>query len=242
MRWTGRLFSWLVVMTASYTWAVGQTGLDDINRHLCELWARTAPWPLPSCEFHKYLPYAWGVGLIAAIFFLSFDFWRIIKAALVKLNSRSESARAVKPYLHDEDTELGGAIRDMARYSAWAKWFASQFLANNNHAPVSQPNLMNIASGIVLDALMDGKILARGRPQWISRALWRRQPSDPIEYEDISREAWRLAAIRMEPHPNTLWRAVLFPRSNVDPERIKKLLDYDSVIVNSREFEKLWRE
>jgi hypothetical protein len=67
-----------------------------------------------------------------------------------------------------------------------------------------------------------------------------RQPSDTIEYEDISREAWRLAAIRMEPHLNTLWRASVFPRSNVDPERIKKLLDYDSIIVNSREFEKLW--
>jgi hypothetical protein len=44
----------------------------------------------------------------------------------------------------------------------------------------------------------------------------------------------------MEPHPTTLWQAVRFPRSEVDPERIKKLLDYDSVIVNSREFEKLW--
>jgi hypothetical protein len=125
-------------------------------------------------------------------------------------------------------------------YSAWAKWFASQFLANNNHEPVSQTTLMNVASGIVLDALMDGKILARGRPKWIPRTPWRRQPSDAIEYEDISKEAWRLVGIKMEPHPNSLWRAVLFPRWKVDPKRIKKLLDYDSVIVNSREFEKLW--
>jgi hypothetical protein len=148
--------------------------------------------------------------------------------------------REAETYLSDVDAELGAAIRDMATYSAWAKWFASQFLANNNHEPVSQPTLMNIASGIVLDALMDGKILARGRLQWISRTSWWHQPSDAVEYEDISKETWRLAAIRMERHPNTLWRAVPFPRWKVDPERIKKLLSYDSIIVNSREFEQLW--
>jgi len=140
----------------------------------------------------------------------------------------SRSCAGVEPYLSDVDSELSTAIRNMATYSAWAKWYAAQFLANNNHQPARQHDIMNTASYLILDALMNGQILARGRP------------SGTIEYEDISREAWRLAAIRMEPHPNTLWRAVLFPRSDVDPERIKKLLDYDSVIVNSREFEKLW--
>jgi hypothetical protein len=166
--------------------------------------------------------------------------WPLWKRPFIRFAQRSRSRSQPKPYLHDEDTELGAAIRDMATYSAWAKWFASQFLANNNHEPVSQTTLMNVASGIVLDALMDGKILARGRPKWIPRTPWRRQPSDAIEYEDISKEAWRLVGIKMEPHPNSLWRAVLFPRWKVDPKRIKKLLDYDSVIVNSREFEKLW--
>jgi hypothetical protein len=33
---------------------------------------------------------------------------------------------------------------------------------------------------------------------------------------------------------------VIIPRGGVDPARIFKLLNYDSIIVNSRAFEKLW--
>jgi Fe-S cluster biosynthesis and repair protein YggX len=133
-----------------------------------------------------------------------------------------------KPYLSDVDSELGSAIRDMATYSAWAKWFASQSLATNNHQLVRQDDIMNKASSIVLDALMNGKIFARGRP------------AGAIEYEDIPREAWRLAAIRMESDMRALWRAVIFPRSNVTPTRIQKLLSYDSIIVDSLKFQNVW--
>jgi hypothetical protein len=115
----------------------------------------------------------------------------------------------------------------MASYSAWAKWYASQHLANTLQ-PISQEHIMLTASSIVLDNLMDGKLLAR------------RRPSGAIEYENISKEAWRLVAIQMKPHPLSLWHGVIIPRGNVDPARIAKLLDYDSIIVNSREFEQLW--
>jgi hypothetical protein len=168
-----------------------------------------ADWLSAPTTVHFIRHYAvCGLAVIAFICYFGVPLWHIFKrfhTAWIKRNSRLESARpTIAPYLHDEDSELGSAIRDMATYSAWAKWFASQFLANNNHRPVSQRNLMTIASGEILGALMDGKILARGRTKWKPHTLWRRQPSDAIEYEDISREAWRLAGIRMEPHPNTL--------------------------------------
>jgi hypothetical protein len=133
-------------------------------------------------------------------------------------------------YLHYEDSEIGGAIRDMASYSAWAKWFASQSLAVDNHRPTGASEMMFTASSIVHTALINGKLIARGRP------------SGAVEYEKIPTEAWRLIAIRMQPHPASLWHGVVIPYSGVDKERIAKLLDYDSIIVNSREFENLWRK
>jgi hypothetical protein len=198
------------------------------------MWANTC-WGLFGVGFALALAmiglppeYAWlqpwflrGAGLSLAASALCF-FWPLWKRPVIRFARWSRSRSQPEPYLSDVDSELGSAIRDMATYSAWAKWFASQALAISNHQPVSQSHLMHIASSIVLDALMNGKIFARGRS------------SSAIEYEDIPREAWRLAAIRMEPDLRTLWRAVLFPRSNVDPERIDRLLGYDSVIVDSR--------
>jgi len=133
-------------------------------------------------------------------------------------------------YLHYEDSELGGAIRDMATYSAWAKWFASQSLAVDNHKPCGASVMMFTASSIVHAALMNGKLVARGRP------------SGAIEYEKIPTEAWRLIAIHMRPHRASLWHGVVIPCSGVDNQRIAKFLDYDSIVVNSREFESIWRK
>jgi Fe-S cluster biosynthesis and repair protein YggX len=166
-----------------------------------------------------------ALSLTASILCFSWPLWMRLARRFAKW---SRSRGEAQPYLSDVDAELGSAIRDMATYSAWAKWFASQSLATNNHQHVSQSHLMHMASFIVLDALMNGKLLARGRP------------SGAIEYEDISREAWRLVGIRMEPHLATLWHSVLFPRSGVSPARIEKLLSYDSIIVDSREFQALW--
>lgn len=131
-------------------------------------------------------------------------------------------------YLSDEDTELGTAIHHMAMFSAWAKWFAAQHLALNEHKPISESSMMSTASSLVLDAAMNGKLSMRGRP------------AGSIQYEAISRETWRLIAIKMEPHPATLWKAVVIPRSNVDQERVQEILEYDSIILSSREFEQLW--
>lgn len=131
-------------------------------------------------------------------------------------------------YLSDEDTDLGTAIRHMAWYSAWARWFAAQHLATNKHEPIFERFLMSIVAFEVLNAAMNGKLSMRGRP------------SDSINYEAISRETWRLIAINMDPDPRSLWKAVIRPRSDVDRERVQHILDYDSIILSSREFEQLW--
>ena len=148
-----------------------------------------------------------------------------LTSAEVKKKWPKESKRN---YLSDEDTELGTAIHYMAMFSAWAKWFAAQHLALNEHKPISESSMMSTASFLVLDAAMNGKLSMRGRP------------AGSIQYEAISRETWRLIAIKMEPHPATLWKAVVIPRSDVDQERVQEILEYDSIILSSREFEQLW--
>ena len=98
----------------------------------------------------------------------------------------------------------------------------------NKHEPISQASMMLTASSLVLDAAMNGKLSMRGRP------------ADSMHYEAISREIWRLIAIRMDRDLVSLWKAVVVPRTDVDPERVKQILGYDSIILNSREFEQLW--
>jgi hypothetical protein len=141
--------------------------------------------------------------------------------------SRPMPPAAGLTYLRTEDSELGSAIRDMAWRSAWSRSFAAQQLANTLR-PIDDRYLMQIASGVALDELMDGKLEARGRP------------AGAIEYETIPKEAWRLAALEPQQHPMSLWTVKVIPRGGVDTGRIRRLTNYDSIIVNSRQLESLW--
>jgi hypothetical protein len=145
-------------------------------------------------------------------------------------------------YLRDEDSELGPAIRNMAWRSAWSKWYASQSLATNNHRPADEAQIMNAAASNVRDALMDGKLEARG------------QRRGHMEYETIPRTHWRSSVPHMIKDNVTLWKMILIPTGGAefgpngavtghDPaatHRTEQLAAYDSLIINSRQFEKLW--
>ena len=87
---------------------------------------------------------------------------------------------------------------------------------------------MSFAASEVTDELMNGTIYARGRSE------------NTTKYEGIDKDVWRLAYIRMRPDKRNLWRGEIMPRWNIDPSRISALTSYDSIIINSREFEKLW--
>jgi hypothetical protein len=144
-------------------------------------------------------------------------------------------------YLSYEDSELGGAIRDMAWFSAWGKWFASQTLVTNRR-PMDEGTVMQTAAGQVLDALMDGRLEARGR-----------RPGQ-LDYEPIPQTHWRSTAFHMAKDSRSIWKMVLIPRggAEIHPDgrvvgrdqdaiqRTDQLATYDSIIINSRQFEKLW--
>ena len=131
-------------------------------------------------------------------------------------------------YLSYEDSDLGSALCAMAWCSAWGKWFPAQSLAQDDHKAASEWSVFTAAASLVQDALIDGRLAARGR-----------SPGG-TDYEDISREAWRLAALKPEPNNRTRWKVRIIPRSDVEPARIGKLLAYDNVTVNARQFEALW--
>jgi len=155
-------------------------------------------------------------------------------------SDKQESEEADR-YLSSTDTELGSAIIMMAWASAWGKWFSAQLLANENRAidkEGSDKQVMQIAASLVVDAAMDGKLEVRGRP-----------PAS-ISYEPIPQEAWRLIALHMVPDSHSLWRAIVIPRGGAEvidgklqtqpQQRVAHIFSYDSLIVNSRQFEGLW--
>jgi len=145
-------------------------------------------------------------------------------------------------YLSDRDSELGSAIRQMARSSAWGKWYAAQHLVLAG-VPITEEQHLGIASHLVLDNLMNGQIDARGR-----------SPGS-LGYQDIPRTDWRAVALLFLPDRMSLWRLRITARGSVvanrftgeiesqDVEpRITHLLNFDSVIVDSHQFEAVWPE
>jgi len=145
-------------------------------------------------------------------------------------------------YLHDEDSELGSAVRNMVWRSAWSKWYASQSLATNDHRPASEEYVMQIATSLVRTALMDGLLEAQGR-----------KPGQ-LDYEPIPRTHWRSTGLHMIKDNRTIWKMILVPGGSFEihpdgtvvgdnqeaVQRTDRLAAYDSLIVSARQFEKLW--
>jgi len=126
--------------------------------------------------------------------------------------------------------------------SAWGKWYTAQSLANNAPKPVNEPLIMGTATHLVLDNLMNGQLQVRGR-----------RPGQ-MDYESIPQTHWRSTALHMIPDSRSLWKMILIPRGGAEilPNgtvigrdqnsiaRTDELAAYDSLIVNARQFEKLW--
>jgi hypothetical protein len=144
-------------------------------------------------------------------------------------------------YLDDEDSDLGSAIRDMARCSAWGKGIAAQYLATNDHHPASEEHVMQIAASLVHNALMDGRLEAQGRKR------------GQLDYEPIPRTHWRSTGLYMiKDNRTTTWKMVLIPAGCFEIHPDGTVVGYDQeavqrtdrlaadMIVSARQFEKLW--
>jgi hypothetical protein len=162
-----------------------------------------------------------------ATFFVSVTIARIF---IGNWGSESFSWKKREPqpqYLPDRDEELGLAIYLMALRSAWGRWFSAQHLSMTGK-PIEEKYLMMMASVLVVDKARDGALEIHGRPK------------DGIDYKSIPREHWRLIGLDVTPDARRIWTISIIPCSDVKPKRISELLRYDSLVIDSRQFEKLW--
>ena len=145
-------------------------------------------------------------------------------------------------YLSFKDSELGPAVISMCHHSAWAKWYCAQSLVLSGQ-PLNDISLLNIASSLVGQNLLDGKIEVRGR-----------LPGD-LKYEAIPQTHWRSSVLQFVRDSVTLWKMIILPTGGVEftfDGAIVKTLDqaatqrnavirnYDSFIVDGAQFEKAW--
>lgn len=145
-------------------------------------------------------------------------------------------------YLSNKDSELNQAIFAMCRHSAWAKWYAAQYLINSGK-PISDNSFLNVAAHNITDNLTDGDIDVRGRPP------------GKLEYETIPRTHWRSSAIHFVRNATGQWKLTVVPRGGVEfdrdgtvvragdnaaVDRTSVIRNYDSLIVDSRQFERIW--
>lgn len=80
----------------------------------------------------------------------------------------------------------------------------------------------------ITEAARAGRLTIKGRP-----------PAE-IEFERIPKATWHLAAINVVPDNATIWKFEVVPCHGVDPERIERVLSYDSLTVNLEEFQSIF--
>jgi hypothetical protein len=167
--------------------------------------------------------------------YLSPSIWRWIR------RPRTASKQQKLEYLRSRDSELGSAIQDMARGSAWGRWYAAQLLVNSGK-PAQHEHMIQIASSIVTDKIVDGELEVRGR-----------LPGE-MDYNPIPRTYWRSSALTFIADPVCLWRLVIIPRggAEIEPDgnviarnpqaaaRTARITNYDSLLVDGYQFEALW--
>jgi hypothetical protein len=146
-------------------------------------------------------------------------------------------------YLSGPETELGSSVIAMADYSAWGRWYAARHLVNAG-SPITHERLYQVAASEVMKDITNGEITVRGR----------RPDPQQLGYEIIDRTHWRSSWLACVRDPVSLWRIKLIPKGGVElndrgkivradnetASQRTSLLDYDSLLVDSYEFERAW--
>ncbi len=187
-------------------------------------------------EGRPYEAAAWlTVAILSIIVAVYWD--RVISSVWPRYSHQQELQ-----YLSERDPTLGGAIKAMARHSAWGRWYAAQHLVNAG-SPISEQALLQIAASIITDKIVNGEIEVRGR-----------RPGK-MEYEPIPRTDWRSSGLSFVSDPISLWKLVIFPRGGAEispdgtiarasnqaaAQRNSQIAEYDSLIVDAHQFERVW--
>ena len=178
-----------------------------------------------------------GIVIVALFAFAACTFmlnqvegWRSSRRAAAAPTDKlpSDGGAAMPDYLGDTDSELTLAVYLAARNSGLGKWQRSQPGGTKGDEVATCGHVMNMLSSDVVDKAMNGALEIRGRVP------------NQVSYTLIPKETWRLAFLNVVSDPIVIWKVKAAPRANVDPDRIREVLSYDSLLVNSRQFETLY--
>jgi len=160
---------------------------------------------------------------------------------LQRFFAREEATKSLE-YLSSRDSDLRSSIITAAWRSAYGRWYAAQILVNSGQ-PIQPRELLRVTADKVLDKIVDGDIEVRGR-----------RPGQ-MDYETIPRTYWRSTTFYVVDDPIALWRIILCPKGLVEiaqdgsiarasdaasAARTSQLTDYDNLLVDAYQFERLW--
>jgi len=152
------------------------------------------------------------------------DYW---KAVLARWGAKQPAANGNRPrsILADPEPGITMAAWWAVMESAWGKYKRENSPDTSTDQNARIGALMHMVAHTVSEAAMVGSLAIKGRP-----------PGE-IEFEEIPKATWRLAAIVANPDMASIWKLEVIARSGVDPDRIERVLSYDSLIVNFEQFQ-----
>lgn len=141
-------------------------------------------------------------------------------------------------YLDDKNTELSVAVQRMVRRSTWSRWYAAHNYSLSGKA-VDERRMLFLATTLIGTQLVDGTLVVIGR-----------RPGSPY-YEIIPPTYWRTTRLHFAADRSRLWKMHLVPPGGISRENNKagiagatqgasRLATYESLLINSHQFEKLW--
>ena len=155
------------------------------------------------------------------------DYWEEVLARWEAKQPSPSGSRSSSMFA-DPEPGLTMAAWWAVMESAWGTYQRGNPPDTSTDQNVRIGTIMHMVATIVSDAAMVGSLTIKGRP------------AGEIEFEDIPKATWRLAAIVATPDMASIWKLEVIARSSVDPERIERVLSYDSIIVNFERFKSLF--
>lgn len=211
-----------VIAGLAWVWSIAKLflewaeHLEFISEHV-----RNKDWVGEAIELLEYPP-GWVTTLVIAS-----GFGLVVWDTTLLRRRPTVAAKSRLAYLPRQYTPVDLAIFQMARVSAWGKWYAAQHLAQAK-MPIDEYHLMSTAASIVVNAALEGNLAIRGT-----------LPNNAVS-EEIPQDNWGWAYLNPTPDPVRIWKIDVVPCHGVDPNRISRLLSYDLLTVNARQFEDLW--
>jgi hypothetical protein len=116
------------------------------------------------------------------------------------------------------------AIFRLADRSAWGKWQLAMCAVQGSSN--SEESRLRLSEQVFRQSAEDGVVSIRGRQK------------HSVNYEELSRDFWRVVYFDLQRDPHTLWRAALKVRLGATV----KLPEYDDFIVDKQQFDAAWPE